>query len=166
MSSWRQLRERATGPNGTANTILRHFRIDSPSVPVDQLVVMMGVSLRFDAALDCSGEVRVVGQDATITVNAAEPPLRQRFTIGHELGHLMLHSVDQPLYRDKTFEGGPRETEANKFAAAILMPLWMVERAVLNPRLDERALATLFEVSERALGIRLEQLAGRPVDWR
>ena len=48
-----------------------------------------------------------------ILINATSPTDRKRLTIAHELGHLVLHSVDV------TEE---LEIEANWFAAEFLMP--------------------------------------------
>ncbi|HEV3376410.1 MAG TPA: ImmA/IrrE family metallo-endopeptidase [Thermoleophilaceae bacterium] len=79
-----------------------------------------------------------------IWVNAAEArdwPPRRRFTIGHELGHWTLHRTrgavwcrshavdpdpaEQPRGR-RAYP--PEESEANEFAAAVLMPAHLVRR--------------------------------------
>lgn len=56
------------------------------------------------------------------------PPVVQRFTAAHELGHAVLHRADEQ-FRDRGLDGsllrGPRpqvEYEADKFAAYFLMP--------------------------------------------
>jgi hypothetical protein len=73
-----------------------------------------------------------------IWVNAAEArdwPARRRFTIGHELGHWCLHrtagavwcrsqAVDPPPEPRRAYP--PEESEANEFAAALLMPAHLV----------------------------------------
>lgn len=65
-----------------------------------------------------------------IRVNDTHPPVRQRFTIAHELGHLLLHGYTAP-HADRSFrfrdtrssEGSAlEEVEANQFAAELLMP--------------------------------------------
>lgn len=48
-----------------------------------------------------------------VFVNSKRPADRQRFTLAHELGHLVLH---------RTLHEGDIETEANEFASAFLMP--------------------------------------------
>jgi Zn-dependent peptidase ImmA (M78 family) len=75
-----------------------------------------------------------------IWVNAAESrdwPPRRRFTIGHELGHWCMHrsggaiwcrahAVDPENGTRRAYP--PEESEANEFAAALLMPAALVRR--------------------------------------
>ncbi len=110
---------------------------------------------------------------------AARAPARRRFTIGHELGHWVLHSfLDEPeeeivhcrseVVRDEAAVEGPpahhhlpdllayppRELDANQFAAAVLMPRGLVEAE--HERLsDVRSLAKAFGVSAVAMERRL-----------
>lgn len=89
-----------------------------------------------------------------IVVNENQPPTRKKFTIAHELGHLLLkhdtalntqdkgtiaqqgqhNTPSQILFRDdKTSEGSDwREVEANHFAASLLMP-----REILNKEIHK-----------------------------
>ena len=71
-----------------------------------------------------SGAIYVHGRgDFDIVLPQFTSPLRDRFTIGHELGHYFLHSRqgERPLvaYRQGS---GRLEWEANWFAAGLLMP--------------------------------------------
>jgi len=102
-----------------------------------------------------------------VRVNAAEcslAPLRRRFTIAHEIGHLVLHApgatgavfcrvVDpaEPAAR-------PIEREANRFAAELLMPEDLVREAAAHLGTDAAALADRFQVSGPAMGWRLFNL--------
>jgi Zn-dependent peptidase ImmA (M78 family) len=88
---------------------------------------------------------------------------RQRFTFAHELGHLLAgHArsirLDQHLAPGR--EGDPDEALANRFAAALLMPVDELSRAL--PRtLDGTAFAQLvvrFRVSPSAMAVRLRAL--------
>jgi Zn-dependent peptidase ImmA (M78 family) len=93
-----------------------------------------------------------------ISINADRSRTRQRFSIAHELGHLLLHDPGQ-RFRDNFSSMGLdlREIQANQFAAKLLMPSWMVNAyARVGARLT--ALAGLFDVSPQAMRIRLEQL--------
>lgn len=111
-----------------------------------------------------SGAVKSDGDTAHIWINAAEHPTRQRFTLAHELGHLLLHPTGQMEFRDFNFRG-PKETEANKFAAALLMPLDMLEPLAVLPWHDRDTLAPVFQVSPRAMQIQLIDLFGGDVEW-
>lgn len=90
--------------------------------------------------------------------------LRQRFTLAHELGHL-LAGDDQEIHTDEDIYSsssrrGDTEVRANNFAAAFLMPEAALRAAVVAG-FDREAFATLamdLMVSPRALAIRLESL--------
>jgi hypothetical protein len=56
-----------------------------------------------------------------------------RFTVAHELGHILLHAEDDVLYRERSGEPRGREAkevEADHFACAVLMPVELVIREV------------------------------------
>lgn len=55
------------------------------------------------------------------------------------------------------------EIEANAFAAALLVPKWMLETYVKSGRDIPRA-AQLFDVSEAAMRIQVAKLLGVPVE--
>lgn len=104
-------------------------------VPVEVIAGKLGVLVRrqrFDAD-DVSGLLlREPGEAPIIGVNANNAEVRQRFTIAHELGHLVLHKgkrlvVDRAVrvnFRDavSSLATDREEMEANAFAAALLMP--------------------------------------------
>ncbi len=127
---------------------------------------------------DISGMLERVDDDRfRIVVNANHPLTRRRFTAAHELGHYMNHRYligsgvdDNKAYRSvsggkyhNTHIGPAEETEANIFAAGILMPGPLVEREFRSDNhsslLDRAsALAARFEVSEKAMKWRLVNL--------
>lgn len=100
-----------------------------------------------------------------IRVNKYESPERQRFTVAHEIGHYLLHRddigagvVDSVLYRSSLTSR--KETEANKMAAAIVMPEDRVSRELvaLGGRREEgvaEELARIFRVSLPAMKVRI-----------
>ncbi len=104
-----------------------------------------------------------------IAVNSTHGPHRQRFTLGHELGHWLLghqDAVDNELYRNELASRGEStvEIEANAFAAALLMPEdWLREdlaAGVLDPMDEEQidSLARRYNVSPQAMTFRLINL--------
>lgn len=95
---------------------------------------------------------------AVIFVNKNDGEQRKRFTIAHELGHFFLHE-DNKL--KVSYRGGQshEETEANRFAAELLMPEDLVKQEYQKfPILVPREFARIFDVSAAAMEIRLEQL--------
>ena len=107
-----------------------------------------------------------------IWVNAAEArqwPGRRRFTVGHELGHWVMHrgAGQQSLFcRHGSIDDGDepaqrppeREEEANAFAAALTMPAHLIRKHYerLSHEDDCHArMCELFAASGAAMGRRL-----------
>lgn len=104
--------------------------------------------------------------DAKLIVLGTSPvPWRQRYTLAHELGHL-LAGDDQDVHLDKDIfdkaqARDPSEIRANAFAAAFLMPEAVLRAAIGTSGLTQAAFASLaceLKVSPSALAIRLSQL--------
>lgn len=94
-------------------------------------------------------------------VDASEPSVRQRFSAAHELGHFALHRhligdshQDNYLLRAQGMTNY-QETQANQFAADLLMPRDLISRAMDQGHTTVDQLARLFEVSTIAMSIRL-----------
>lgn len=111
---------------------------------------MSGASGRFDAG------------HRLIMYSGIEPPVRQRFTVAHELGHYALEHGN--AFRDdpSSFSSRAidwREREANQFAAELLMPTEALLRIVRSGTVaDAGALAAMFNVSKVAMSYRLQNL--------
>lgn len=85
---------------------------------------------------------------------------RGRFDAAHELGHLVMHGEHQ------TPHGPPAELEANRFAAAFLMPRSSVLAAGLRNATVDRILRAkwIWNVAAMALAHRLNEL-GLLTEW-
>ncbi|MDO5052103.1 MAG: ImmA/IrrE family metallo-endopeptidase [Pseudoclavibacter sp.] len=86
---------------------------------------------------------------------------RDRFTIAHELGHYFLHYLLPKKSGPERFRRGARnraETQANIFAASLLMPSGPFREAVERHDGDWHAVAAVFDVSPRAAEVRAEVL--------
>lgn len=113
-----------------------------------------------------------------IVVNKRHAKVRKRFTVAHELAHLLLHDFNEP-HADRGFkvrfrnpqssEGAVlEEIEANQFAAELLMPAHLIIDRLIAKKIeyvpsdpDDDKLAEIaeeFGVSRQALGIRLANL--------
>lgn len=97
-----------------------------------------------------------------ITYNFLDAPVRQRFTIAHEIGHHVHGDLDAPRDTSEQFSArsrDPREVAANRFAAALLMPAALVKHMVLEQRVtDLSRLASTFGVSTAAMEFRLKAI--------
>lgn len=100
----------------------------------------------------------VAGVQAQVLINANQSRNRQRFTLAHEIGHIVLHKPGV-RYRDRWAEqpDSSAEIEANQFAAQLLMPADMIH-ALTQDKTSVRALAKLFRVSSDAMSYRLTNL--------
>ncbi len=99
-----------------------------------------------------------------IRFNPYDNERRQRFTIAHELGHVLQRHV-QPggrMHRDpkrdyQRMGETPMEREANEFAAQLLMPESVLKLAARTLRSSQR-LAAEFNVSTEAMKYRLQNI--------
>jgi len=99
-------------------------------------------------------------------------PARKRFTIGHELGHFVMHQTGRPTIYCRASEAGesleteptPRtvpEVEANTFSAALLMPASLVRPQMKDGKVDAAHFAHLMKIfgaSDKAMRRRVEAL--------
>jgi Zn-dependent peptidase ImmA (M78 family) len=136
----------------------------------------LGVRVEFNPFDDeLSGMAFLRDGKPVIGVNANHHPNRQRFTIAHELGHILLHhrELEAAVLIDKNFiprdsvsaEGiDPLERQANAFAAELLMPVKFVRKVLSESARDLSdddyliGLAKRFRVSLAAFQFRLQSL--------
>lgn len=155
-------------------SILRNFGIERPPIPVRKVAENIGAKVRPSNFKDeVSGLLTIKEGSPTIGFNERHSVVRQRFTIAHEVGHLVLHRNDSDLFVDKGYskvffrdnrssEGEyRRELEANAFAASLLMPVRLIEQEISRQEFDLGegnsldVLADSFKVSRQAMAYRL-----------
>ncbi len=169
------LRARYARIERRALELLRRADSDHPPVDVLKIASLAGASVHFESFDDDVSGVLIRNEHGTaIGVNKAHASVRQRFTIAHELGHLLLHD-GVPIRVDKNFrvnwrKGGAanapdiEEIEANFFAASLLMPKSMLTNATRLDHFDVEddveivRLARLFKVSTQAMTFRLGEM--------
>lgn len=95
---------------------------------------------------------------AVIWLNASQAKVRRRFTLFHELGHLLLHPSWALCYQASSRQKALTEREADDFAVEMLMPKAWVLRDMATIGVDRDRLARRYEVSRTAMGIRLHEL--------
>ena len=153
-----------------ARDLLRELELDEIPVDVFGVAEALGVQIQMDLAdEELSGALyRDNEAGPLIGVNGRHHKNRQRFTVAHEIGHLLLH--DESVFVDRVFHRSrvsseaidPLEIEANGFAAALLMPEDLLlaqvdrERPLRSDTVED--LARRFEVSAQAMAFRLENL--------
>jgi Zn-dependent peptidase ImmA (M78 family) len=158
-----------------AEATWKAFGTRGPPVLVDKIAKSLGAELRYSPLDDeLSGMIFIKDGTPIIGVNSLHHPNRQRFTIAHEIGHLVLHraKLSSAVHVDKVFQRGvvatlgtdQDEIDANRFAAALLIPKAFLDAATAGERFDidddrpmER-LAKLFRVSRQMLEFRFQNL--------
>ena len=107
---------------------------------IESAVENFGIEVKYSdmshikSSEEISGYVHVVDGVPEIVINGFQSKLRQRFTIAHELGHVLLHWQWQPgkhlpdglVDRKESYssvDAQQREKQADNFAAEFLAPL-------------------------------------------
>lgn len=150
--------ESGTSPADAASALRRHWRL--PDGPVKHLVATaeshgVVVAVRPLGEVDAVDAFSAVIVDRPVVVTTprrSENVFRHRFSIAHEIGHLLLHA-------DTGEQSAAIEREADEFAAAFLTPAASMD-AVLPQRLD---LANLDRVG-RTWGVSPHSLVRRMVE--
>jgi len=146
--------------------------VDPRDIDVEAIAADANLFVEYEELEGCEATLIGVGQRAIATIKPSAIRGRERFSVGHELGHWDLHRgmsfkcrVDEP---DRNFASDkPREREADEYAAHLLMP-----SALFNPivksagspgfrELDE--ISGKFETSLLATTMRLANIDTLPV---
>lgn len=141
------------------------------AVPVDPFAIARSLGINvYEATLPntLSGMIGRMHEsgEIDIVVNTEHAPVRQRFTVAHELGHYFAIMADPkrsdaPFIhrRDQLAACGTSQEEifANQFAAELLMPGSEVKR-LRATGMDTPRLASHFKVSFDAMNNRLKNL--------
>lgn len=99
-----------------------------------------------------------------IRINATQPAGRQRFTLAHELAHVLLGTEGEPLGLSATLFASDRQEErdADQLAAEMLLPIDHLKPRLGSPPLDHRMLRRIAAgggVTEDMVACRVANLA-------
>jgi Zn-dependent peptidase ImmA (M78 family) len=148
------------------SSIVENYRID-----LEKIAESLHISIvPYEFSDNISGVFIRKDKKLYLGVNSTQHEHRQRFTIAHEIGHYLLHSREtlhydtQPEFSkgEQFFRAGNistlEETEANHFAAELLMPEDLVKKLTESGTTSIQELAEKFDVSEDAMKYRLANL--------
>ncbi|MEQ1739763.1 MAG: ImmA/IrrE family metallo-endopeptidase [Methyloglobulus sp.] len=152
-------------PISKAQEILaRYWDGKLPIDPID-FANKMGITVKPIESCEYSGKAYQENGLGFIEYDWTEFPLRQRFTIAHELGHIVLgHTDNGHQFRDEVSKFNfnitiPEETQAIKFAAELLAPEIAIKHFVFKDKISSiEELSKLFLVSTVAMKYRLTNL--------
>lgn len=121
-------------------------------VPIIDIANHLGFHIELLDSLPDHHSAIIYPDDMLIGLNRRHHPHRQRFSLGHELGHHLLKHPPE-------FEVPPEEAkicnrEADEFSGELLVPLESLKRA-LNHTKAIPELSNLFNVSQEVLTIRI-----------
>ena len=162
-----------------------YYKLFDLEIPISFEKLIDFFNIEISSELDSSkseyaGEIKVTEDKVKIWVNPADAPVRQRFTIAHEIGHYVLHHtshtnsiLDDNIVFNRSAEWSKQESEANNFAARLLMPsekVIDVAKEIINEYKEKnnsskmpvaefvRIMADKFFVSTTAMEYRLKNL--------
>jgi|ERR1041385_382144 Zn-dependent peptidase ImmA (M78 family) len=158
--------------------LLAKAKVRKPRVDVLAIAELLGAQIKeVRAADDISGAIIREGDKINIGVNARHSENRRRFTVAHEIGHLVLHDAEAQIdhgyaqrhaglrvtaFRDQKSSAAidDKEIEANRYAAALLMPVPFLKNSLRSRtqpvrEIDLLDLAAEYGVSAQAMSFRL-----------
>jgi uncharacterized protein DUF955 len=152
----------------SAAVLLRSLGVTEPAdIDVEAIAEHCGCTVRYRHLDGCAARIVGAGDRAIISVDEDSPVGRQRFSVGHELGHWLLDHGQASFECQKSDLRQPwstvlnPETRANAFAAELIMPEFLMRPMVDGQPITFKtvdAVMNSFQVSRTAAAIRLVQL--------
>jgi Zn-dependent peptidase ImmA (M78 family) len=118
----------STGQLAARKMMVENGISDPNQIPIELIAAGLGATIVVKDLINTDGRIVFGERRALITVNSGiEYEGKRRFTIAHEIGHLILHKDSFQIHNDtdatlEYFKKGHQETEANEFASELLMP--------------------------------------------
>lgn len=148
-----------------AEVVLKRLGISEPhEIDLEAVAWHLGARIRYRPLGRCEARIIGTGDRAVITVNSRSSRRRQRFSIGHELGHWhhdrgrVLFCQAEDIGRAATGGLSP-ERVADRFASNLLMPDYLFQPIARRfAKIDfeaVRKIADAFDTSRTATAIRL-----------
>lgn len=156
-------------PSEAKATVVTRFRLEALNWPVkvESLAKMWGVIDIERQPISSAGMLLPGRKGYKVILNENQSQERQRFSLAHELGHLLLHkcgmsgSISSPKFRSGVDSNMAEEQLCDQLAAEILMPSmsfyedgWMEDWSLRGLR----RLANKYETSLEATAIRMVDL--------
>jgi hypothetical protein len=160
-------------PGELAESIIDGFAIRDPKdIDVEAISIDAGMQVRFRKLDGCSATLLGVGDSAIATINPSGNRGRDRFSIGHELGHWSMHRGQSFYCRAENFGNYTKadklkEKQADEFSSRLLTPTSLLRPKIGKFRVlsfnDLRGLAADFLTSVAAMAFRVTLLDDFPV---
>lgn len=123
--------EKVLGSGSRPDSFLKALGVTEPEeIDLNAIAFCLHARIQYEPLQDC--DARIVGYEnrSVITVNCESSEQRQRFSAAHEIGHWVLHRGKRLACKvdEASNVGSPLEREADRFAADLLMPIYVFER--------------------------------------
>ncbi len=160
-------------PGELAESIIEGFAIRDPKdIDVEAIAIDAGMQVRFRQLDGCAATLLGVKDRAIATISPSGNSGRDRFSIGHELGHWSMHRGQSFYCRAEGFGNyakadRAKEKQADEFSSRLLMPTSLLRpaigrlRALSLKQLNE--IAAIFGTSDAAMAFRVTLLNDFPV---
>lgn len=160
-------------PGQKAEARIAGLGITNPSdIDIEAIAFDAGIRVEYEQLNGCAATLVGLGSRAIATIKPSGNSGRDRFSIGHELGHWELHRgrsfqcrVDNPS--SNLASNAKDEIEADEYATHILMPSALFHPAIKSfkwPSIqDINDVADLFSTSLLATTLRLAKIDALPV---
>lgn len=153
--------------------LLQELGITEPEeIDLETIAWHLGATVKYRILDGCEARIVGTGTRAIITVNSASAWVRQRFSLGHEIGHWHYHRgrtlvCSSEDIREHGNSGIFLERQADSFSADLLMPSYILDpylRQFQSLNFDTiRQVAKAFNTSIPATAIRLTEHGTWPV---
>ena len=149
---------RVGSARNVARNLLKKSAIKNPPIRINELVS----HLKQDYELivkewllsdEVSGFLIQEKDFSAIAYNKNHHVHRQRFTVAHEIGHLLLGHIN---FSSDNKPNEDEEKEAQIFASELLMPLDLLKNDLKSGCIDMDELAKKYWVSKEAIGWRIQ----------
>jgi predicted transcriptional regulator len=143
-----------------AQRFLKLVGIEAPAVPESAISELPRVQVERMSPFPVSGATHWAAGRWLVVLNGAEPHVRQRFSLAHELKHILDHRFVDVIYQQTP--GRDRQATIEQvcdyFAGALLVPRPWLKRAWGSGLQHLPDLAAHFDVSQAAMQVRLSQV--------
>ena len=119
-----------------AEQLVSELGICKPAdIDLDAIALVLGVSVKYEPLEGCEALIVGHGERAIVTINKKSIPERQRFSLGHELGHWTHHKGRALYCAQEDIESNNdkvRDTEliADRYASSLLVPSFLFRPAL------------------------------------
>jgi Zn-dependent peptidase ImmA (M78 family) len=148
-----------------AHLFLQLSGCTEPTQIVSAIEALPRLRVELTEDLSTSGSSEWTDGHWLIQIRSTEPPARQRFTLAHELKHIIDHLIiGADRYQNDLSQQQRSHVESvcDYFAGCLLVPRPWLKRAWASGLQDVDHLAKAFGVSRPAMVVRLDQTGLRP----